>query len=131
MISSLVKVANDEKNPVEFLLEGDFENALIAYKNLKELNPTHPMVTEYYINDIAYDFYHADRMALSLNTFKVNMALYPDSYEVYDSYAEACMKVGNIDLAIANYTKSLELNPQNNGAKHKLMELKKANEMNF
>jgi len=125
MILTLVKVASDKKSPVEFLLEGDFENALIAYKNLMELDPTHPTVTEGYINDIGYDFYHADRMTLSLNTFKVNMMLYPNSFKVYDSYAEACMKAGEADLAILNYTKSLELNPQNNNAKAKLKELQK------
>ncbi|WP_421765471.1 serine hydrolase [Ekhidna sp.] len=126
MISSLAKVGNDQKSPVEFLLEGDFENALTAFKNLKELDPTHPMASEYYINDVGFDFYHSDRMTLSLNTFKVNMALYPDSYKVYDSYAEACMKAGKTDLAIANYTKSLQLNPQNNGARHHLTELQKS-----
>ncbi|MEE9363551.1 MAG: serine hydrolase [Cellulophaga sp.] len=125
IISSLAKVASDEKSPVEFLLEGDFENALIAYKNLMELDPTHPTVSEGYINDIGYDFYHADRMTLSLNTFKVNMMLYPDSYKVYDSYAKACMKTGDIDLAILNYSKSLELNPQNNRARSRLVELQK------
>ncbi len=126
VISTLVKVPNDKKYPVEFLLEGDFENALIAYKNLKELDPIHPMVTEAYIDDIGYDFYHEHRMTLSLNTFKVNMMLYPDSYKVYDSYAEACMKAGKTDLAILNYSKSLELNPQNNNARHKLKELQKS-----
>lgn len=126
IISTLVKVADDKKSPVEFLLEGDFENALIAYKNLIQLDPTHPTVAEDYINDIGYDFYHGDRMTLSLNTFKVNMTLYPDSYKVYDSYAEACMKAGETDLAIANYTKSLELNPQNNRARNKLNVLQKS-----
>lgn len=126
IISTLVKVANNKKSPVEFLLEDDFENALIAYKNLLELEPTHPTVTEDYINDIGYGFFHEDRMTLSLNTFKVNLMLYPDSYKVYDSYAEACMKAGEIDLAILNYSKSLELNPQNNLARSKLVELKKS-----
>ncbi len=126
IISTLVKVANNKKSPVEFLLEDDFENALIAYKKLKELDPNHPTVTEDYINDIGYDFFHGDRMTLSLNTFKVNMMLYPDSYKVYDSYAEACMKAGDNDLAILNYSKSLELNPQNNLARSKLVELQKA-----
>lgn len=122
-IFNLSKVADDYKSPVEFLLEGDYENALIAYKNLKEEDPTNPIVTEYYINDIAYDFYHADRMPLSLNTFKVNIDLYPDSYQVYASYAEACEKAGETDLAIANYSKSLEMNPQNNRARNKLKAL--------
>ncbi len=126
IISTLVKVAKDKKTPVEFLLEDDFENALIAYKNLMAQDPSHPTVTESYINDIGYDFFHADRMRLSLNTFKININLYPDSYQVYDSYAEACMKAGETDLAILNYSKSLELNPQNNHAKHKLKILQKS-----
>lgn len=126
VVSTLTKVPNDKKYPVEFILEGDFENALIAYRNLKELQPNHPMVTEYYIDDIAYDFYHDNRMTLALNTFKVNMALYPDSYKVYDSYAEACLKAGETDLAILNYSKSLELNPENNRARHRLKELQRS-----
>lgn len=64
-------------------------------------------------------------MDLSQNTFKVNMMLYPNSFKVYDSYAEACMKMGETDLAILNYSKLLKLNPQNNNAKHKLKELLK------
>lgn len=124
--STFAKTAKDEKSPVEFLLEDDFESALIAYKNFIKADPTHPTVSEYYINDIGYQFFHEDRMTLSLNTFKVNIMLYPDSYKVYDSYAEACMKAGKIDLAILNYSKSLELNPQNNRARGKLVELQKS-----
>ncbi|WP_350285793.1 serine hydrolase [uncultured Croceitalea sp.] len=125
LVSTLVKTANDQKSPVEFLLEGDFDKALEAYRMLLQQDPAHPNVTEYHINDIAYDFFHGDRMALALNTFKVNMMLYPDSYKVYDSYAEACMKAGDIDLAIENYSRSLELNPKNNNARHQLNELQK------
>lgn len=122
-IFSLAKVASDQKSPIEFLLEGDYENGLMAYRNLKELDPSHPTVQEAFIDDIAYDFYHADRMTLALNTFKVNMRLYPDSYKVYEGYAEACEKAGDTDLAISNYSKSLELNPQNNRARNKLKAL--------
>lgn len=126
IVSTLVKVTDDKKYPVEFLLEGDFDKALQAYRALLEQDPTHITVTEEYINDIGYDFFHEDRMSLSMNTFKVNIMLYPESFKVYDSYAEACMKAGETDLAIANYTKSLELNPQNNNARHKLKELQKS-----
>ncbi len=123
--STFVKMDTDKKEPVEFLLEGDFDKALNAYRVLKEHDSTYLTVTEDYLNDLGYNFFHADRMKLSLDVFKVNMMLYPDSFKVYDSYAEACMKAGKIDLAILNYTKSLELNPQNNSTKHKLKELQK------
>lgn len=86
----------------------------------------YPTVTEDYLNNLGYRFLNKDRIKLSQNTFKVNMMLYPDSFKVYDSYAEACMKAGENDLAIKNYSKSLELNPQNNRVKHILKELQKS-----
>ena len=55
--------------------------------------------------------------------FKVNTILYPKSANVYDSYAEVCMKIGKINLAITHDTTSLQLNPQNNNAKKMLKEL--------
>ena len=43
--------------------------------------------------------------------------MFPDSSNVYDSLGEAYMKNGDKEPAIANYKKSLELNPKNeNGA---------------
>ncbi|WP_158237275.1 serine hydrolase domain-containing protein [Aquimarina sp. MAR_2010_214] len=124
--STFVKMDTDKKEPVEFLLEGDFDKALNAYMALKEHDPTYLTVTEDYLNDLGYDFFHEDRMKLSQDVFKVNMMLYPDSYKVYDSYAEACAKIGEIDMAILNYTKSLELNPQNNNTRQKIKELQKS-----
>ncbi|MDH7444229.1 hypothetical protein [Aquimarina sp. 2201CG14-23] len=38
------------------------------------------------------------------------------------------MKAGETDLAISNYTKSLQLNPGNQNAKDKLKELQKSKE---
>ncbi|WP_299436516.1 serine hydrolase domain-containing protein [uncultured Aquimarina sp.] len=124
--STYIKMDTDKKEPVEFLLEGEFEKALNAYKTRKEHDATYPTVTEDYLNDLGDSFYHENRLKLAQNTFKVNMMLYPNSFKVYDSYAKACKKIGEIDLAILNYSKSLELNPQNNNAKDKLKELQKS-----
>ncbi len=123
--STFVKMDTDKKEPVEFLLEGAFDKALNAYMTLKEQAPTYPTVTEDYLNDLGYSFFREDRMKLSQDVFKVNMMLYPDSYKVYESYAEACVKMGEIDLAIKNYAKSLELNPENNRTKQTISELQK------
>ncbi|HXM14946.1 MAG TPA: hypothetical protein VN933_06865 [Candidatus Eremiobacteraceae bacterium] len=47
-----------------------------------------------------------------------NSEAYPQSYNTYDSLAEAYMDHGDRDLAIQNHRKSLDLNPSNaNGAK--------------
>lgn len=45
--------------------------------------------------------------------FKLNVALFPDFFKVYDSLGEAYMVAGEKELAIKNYKKSLELNPNN------------------
>jgi Tfp pilus assembly protein PilF len=54
------------------------------------------------------------------------MMLYPKSFKAYESYAKACEKIGEIDLAILNYSKSLQLNPKNNEVKQRLNELQKS-----
>ncbi|MDY8136016.1 serine hydrolase [Aquimarina sp. 2201CG5-10] len=123
--STFAKMDTDKKEPVEFLLEGDFDKALNTYRTLKEKDSIYPTVTEEYLNDLGYSFFREDRMKLSQDVFKVNMMLYPNSFMVYESYAEACVKIGEIDLAILNYSKSLELNPQNNRTRHKIKELQK------
>jgi hypothetical protein len=53
--------------------------------------------------------------------------LYPESSNVYDSYAEACMKLGVLDLATTNYKKSLALDPGNTSAETMLVEIGKMN----
>ncbi len=126
IVSTFDKADTNKKEPVEFLLEGDFDNALHAYRALKKQDSTYVTVTEDYLNDLGHRFLRENRMKLAQDAFKVNIVLYPDSFEVYESYAEACAKNGEIDLAILNYTKSLELNPQNNNTRHKIKELQKS-----
>ena len=60
--------------------------------------------------------------------FRVNVELYPESANTYDSLGEAYMKGGDHELAVRNYRKSLELDPNNHNASEmlkRLAELKK------
>jgi tetratricopeptide (TPR) repeat protein len=61
----------------------------------------------------------------TIEIFKLNVEVYPQSYNVYDSLAEAYMINGEKELAIKNYEKSLELNPKNTNAIEMLKKLKK------
>ena len=65
-----------------------------------------------------------ERLEDAIEIFKLNAEAYPESSNVYDSLGEAYMMNGNTDMAIANYEKSLELNPDNTNAVEKLKELK-------
>jgi len=49
--------------------------------------------------------------------FRFLVSKYPKSANAYDSLGEAYMSAGEIDLAIRNYEKSLELNLKNENAK--------------
>jgi tetratricopeptide (TPR) repeat protein len=55
--------------------------------------------------------------------FKLNVEFYPDAWNVYDSLGEAYLVNGDKAQAIANYKKSLELNPKNAGAVEALKKL--------
>lgn len=57
--------------------------------------------------------------------FKINTELFPESANVWDSLGEAYMLAGNKELAIKNYKKSLELNPNNSNAVDQLKKLNK------
>ncbi|WP_286895361.1 MULTISPECIES: tetratricopeptide repeat protein [Sphingobacterium] len=46
--------------------------------------------------------------------------LFPRSFNVFDSYAEALMKTGKKEEAIMMYRRSLEINPANESGKKAL-----------
>ena len=54
---------------------------------------------------------------------KLNVQVFPNSSNSYDSLGEAYMKSGQKQLAIDNYKKSLALDPDNDNAKEKLKTL--------
>jgi tetratricopeptide (TPR) repeat protein len=49
----------------------------------------------------------------AIRIFQLNVEAYPQSGNAYDSLAEGYMDDGDKSRAIANYEKSLELNPKN------------------
>jgi Flp pilus assembly protein TadD len=65
------------------------------------------------------------RISEAIEVFKMNIEMYPDSWNVYDSLGEAYMENGQNDLAIEYYQKSLKLNPQNTNAVNMLKRIKK------
>jgi len=76
-------------------------------------------------NAIGYRLMGTGKMKDAIEILKLNVDLYPESANVYDSLAEAYMNSGNTKNAIKNYKKSLELNPDNNNAKEMLKRLEK------
>lgn len=80
-------------------------------------------ISEADINDLGYQLLREDLVKEAIEIFKLNVAEYPKSWNVYDSLGEAYMKNGDKELAIQNYEKSLELNPDNENGKMMLKRL--------
>lgn len=77
------------------------------------------------LNDWAYRVMSSDKIKEAIELFKLNVALYPESWNVYDSLGEALLKSGNKEEAIKMYQKSVDINPNNNGGKSILKRLGK------
>ena len=72
-----------------------------------------PEAVEARINSAGYALLTAKKPQEAIDLFKINVRLYPQSWNAYDSLAEAYAAAGQNDLAIKNYEKSVELNPKN------------------
>ena len=76
------------------------------------------------INTKGYRFLGDGKVDQAITMFKLNSKLYPDSWNVYDSLAEAVLKAGHTEKAIKLYEKSITLNPENKNGKDVLAKLK-------
>jgi len=85
-------------------------------------------ISERYLNFIGYYYLNTlEQQEDALKIFKLNIELYPESWNPYDSYGECLVSMGDIENGIKNYEKSLELNPENENAIKILKELKAEN----
>ena len=84
-----------------------------------------PESIENNLNATGYQLLELGKANEAIEVFKVNVQLYPKSWNTYDSLGEAYAAAGNKPLAIHNYEKSLELNPKNESGKAALAKLKR------
>ena len=98
--------------------------ALSLYDTWKKSPGSSPKVEEQTLNQLGYQLLYGGREADGVEVFKKNVQEYPQSSNVYDSLGEAYAKVGQKDVAIQNYERSLELDPKNNNAAERLKKLR-------
>jgi len=102
--------------PYEELMTGRLAEAVEGYKKIKREKPLNAAVQEARLNDLGYSLLRDKKVDAAIAVFKVNVELYPQSANVFDSLGEAYLANGNKDLAAVNYRKSLELDPHNQNA---------------
>jgi C-terminal processing protease CtpA/Prc len=81
-------------------------------------------INENVINIFGYDKLGAGKHEMAVSIFRYNTNAFPASANAYDSLGEAYMTAGNKELAIENYEKSLQLDPNSQSAKSALKKLR-------
>ncbi|HEY8223625.1 MAG TPA: tetratricopeptide repeat protein, partial [Pyrinomonadaceae bacterium] len=75
------------------------------------------------LNTLGYQQLQAQHVPEAIALFKLNVEMYPNGFNTYDSLAEGYMSQGDREAAIRNYRKSLALNPNNTNAVSMLKKL--------
>ncbi len=98
---------------LEVLKKEGITKALSYYEEVKGS-------VDFYLNEgemnyAGYQMLGSDRAKEAAFIFKLNVEAFPKSSNVYDSYGEALLVLGDKTLGIENYKKSIKLNPNNQG----------------
>jgi tetratricopeptide (TPR) repeat protein len=119
MARDAIKILNGQNiNPMGKSIASEYGKTLLnmgilqAAEILKKLknDTTNYELSEEEFNNLGYDLLRNNRIAEAIETFKINTQLFPDSWNVYDSYGEALLKNGQKEDAIKMYKKSIEDN---------------------
>lgn len=134
-VSFIIEKRSGHKAPPTFddfirlIFEDSFSRAYLLFKQAEQKFPDSELYDEAKINLLGYKFlYFWGNVDHAIKIFKLNVKNHPQSFNVYDSLGEAYMVNGQIEYAIKNYEKSLELNPDNTNALEILEQLKKKEE---
>jgi len=109
---------------LQIVLKSGVEKAVKTYHELKFNYFDEYNFNENELNNLGYQLLSKDMIKEAIVIFKLNVKEYPNASNIYDSLGEAYMIDGNNELAIKNYTKSTELDPNNKNAIEMIKQLK-------
>lgn len=112
-----LKVDDNFKSPSMYLKDKEYDKALGGYLQIQIQDSTSILINEREFNSLGYKYLRNEEYTDAIAVFKINVALYPESDNVYDSLGEAFLKAGDSLQAYENYSTALELNNANRRAK--------------
>ncbi len=119
------RLAEGERMPRELLLEGAFDEALAAYRDLQTKNGGAEAVAEEALNNDGYELLGSGRASEAVLLFRINAALYPKSANAWDSLGEGYRTLGDASRAIEAYEAALKIDSAFPTAIRALAELKR------
>ena len=112
----MVKLPSVGQVMAQALRSGGIEAMESAYRQFKSDPATSGLYTEFDLNALGYQLMGSGQVDPAIRVFELNVESYPQSFNVYDSLAEAYMTAGDENRAIEFYERSLEINPGNTNA---------------
>jgi CubicO group peptidase (beta-lactamase class C family) len=115
----------EKKNMLAFWSQLDkqgYDHALEVAQDLKQKDASFKL-PETDVNDLAFILLGRNMKNEAIDIFKYNLAVNPNSADAYEGLAEGYDDIGNKELAIENFKKSVELNPENNYASDRIKKL--------
>ncbi|MDB5091032.1 MAG: serine hydrolase [Mucilaginibacter sp.] len=113
----------------EGLKKQGFDHAVEVMQKLKRKDTAFNL-SEHDLNEFGFILLQQDKNNEALEIFKLNISLNPKSGNLYDSLAEAYLKLGDKKLAAENFKRCVELNPKNEYAARQLKKLQGENTVN-
>jgi CubicO group peptidase (beta-lactamase class C family) len=107
------------------LVKTDADAALAAF-NMHKTDSANYYLSEQEMNMLGLQMFYNGYQPPGLEALRLNTVLFPNSANVYDSYAEALKHIGKKKEALLMFRKSLDLNPGNQSARRNVAELEGA-----
>ena len=127
MVEHLAKRKSIAEALAQTVSSSGIDAAIKQYHELRSTQSGEYIFDEAELNSFGYELMGKKSFKDAIRIFRLNVEAYPQSGNAYDSLAEAYMDNGDKELAIANYQKSLQLDPSNSNAVQMLKKLNSAN----
>ncbi|MCU1278616.1 MAG: tetratricopeptide repeat protein [bacterium] len=97
------RIADDTRIPILELDDGSYDAALSDYRQLQRATPDSPAVSEEFLNWLGLEQLSRQKIDKAIALLRINVALYPDSMNTFDSLGEAYIRAGERANAISTF----------------------------
>jgi len=101
------------------------------FEKFRQLDPDLVLLQEAQFNALGYRMLQSNQLDDAVQLFRMNAETFPNSANVWDSYADGCVAAGDIKTATACYKKVLEVLPNDVNIDDRMRNVLKTNAENY